>query len=250
MNDHAFTRLEAVAVAGGLSVLGILAVAVRADMASNSDRVVCVNNLRQISRGFNMWAADHGGVNPWALEVNYGGLRNPTTPFVIAGVGNFPAHINQNIWFQFFWIRDELQTPSVLACPADVGAKRARDFSTAPGMGFANLGFQNAAVSYFISTHAIKENSAALLSGDRNIMTSRVEGCPTGLTVSGFSAFPPPDIAYTGWTNRLHVSFGNTAFSDGSVRTFSSPQLRRALSDERSTMNAELNPSAYHLLLP
>src|SRR5690242_4506379 len=109
MNNHAFTRLESVAVAGAFSVLGILAVAVRADMASNSDRVVCMNNLRQISRGFNMWAADHGGVNPWALEANYGGLRNPTTPFVVAGIGNFPAGINQNIWFQFFWIREELQ---------------------------------------------------------------------------------------------------------------------------------------------
>ncbi len=250
MNNDAFTRLEAVAVVGALSALGILSVAVRADMASNSDRVVCVNNLRQISRAFNMWAADHGGLNPWALEANYGGLRNPTNPFVIGGVGSFPANINQNVWFQFFWIRDELQTPSVLTCPTDVGAKRARDFSRDPGMGFANLGFQNAAVSYFISAHAIKENSAALLSGDGNIMTRTIGGCPTGLTVSGFNALPPPNIADTGWANRLHISFGNTTFNDGSVRTFSTSQLRRTLSDEVLTLNGELNPSVYHFLLP
>jgi hypothetical protein len=249
MNAGAFRRVDLLVTVASLGVFGLLTIAVRADMESSSDRVVCMNNLRQISRGFNIWAADHGGLMPWGMEAKYGGLRNTTAPISIPGGGTFPAIVSQNLWFQYFWAREEFGSPSFFSCPTDAARKRASDFSSSPNGGLANIGFQNNAVTYFISAHALNWDTSALLSGDRNIMTRDSTPCPVGFqSVRHFTGSPFDDHeADTGWTEALHKSIGNTAFLDGSVRTWSTLDLRRELGYRGTIYNAE-HPATYHLL--
>src|SRR5688572_8244149 len=228
MKTYAFTRVELLAVMGAASLLGLLALSVCASNKDVSDRAVCANNLRHIGRAFNLWASDHRGENPVSLSVADGGLRNPSGYLSVPGGGTWPAQFAQNLWFHYYWIHRELQTPTVLVCPSDPKPNRATSFSTSPEGGFLNPAFQTSALSYFLGLHPRGDLAHAILSGDRHIITSSTGGCSTGYQASNLGPVP---YSPSGWTNGPHYRVGNLLLNDGRVEEFTDVQLNQFLRD-------------------
>lgn len=80
----------------------------------------CLNNLKQISRAFKLWAADHKGKYPFNVSTNDGG----TMELCSRGTGQF----DQNAFLIFRQMSNALDNPKILICPADWLAKPAVEF--------------------------------------------------------------------------------------------------------------------------
>src|SRR5688572_9748527 len=119
---QAFTRIELLAICAALGLLALLVAPTVASNKTDSERLVCFNNLRLIGRAVQMWAGDHNQQPPWRTLVADGGLLpNPGDPIR-------PG----NAWFDFAFLSNQLVTPRILACPSDTGVKRAVEFSLRP----------------------------------------------------------------------------------------------------------------------
>jgi len=233
-SSAAFTRLESLTVLLMLLLLVSLAWPVLAGQRARSERAVCSNNLRQVGQAFRIWASEHGDLNPWLLEYT-GWLKHSK-----GGTRNHP--LGQEAWLHFSWVSNELHTPAVLACPADASVRVATDFGAASGRGFLNRAFAGRAVSYVISAHSRYDDPQSLLSGDRNVRPSSLEGCSYNLVLPGWreGANPPS------WTNALHGLSGNLLFSDGRVTEASGADL---LSSVARSPNA-FNTNVLHVFYP
>jgi hypothetical protein len=251
MKTEAFTRVELVTTLAALGALSVLAATVFADTHERSERLMCVNNQRLIGRGFNAWAAEHGGENPWWVFARNGGTRPeagfPSSTLTVPGVANYPAPVANNAWFQFIWVNEELASPGILVCPSDPNKQRATDFSTAPG-GFANMSMQNNAVSYVIGAHALRERPFEVLSADRNMLAQPGSVCSSGLTQVGGIFTQKTGGTGTGWANSLHGPFGNVLLNDGRVEQMTTVDLNRYF-DSAYDDNGD-SSGAFHLLFP
>src|ERR1700704_3507328 len=105
--DLAFTRIELLFCLLGAALLVLPAISLLASNKSESQRVICFNNLRQIGRAFQQWANDHNEKFPWQV---------PPPP---TDGGTMQHPLAQNTWWQFAAISNQLGSPEVLACPSD-----------------------------------------------------------------------------------------------------------------------------------
>jgi type II secretory pathway pseudopilin PulG len=235
---QAFSRLELVVVLFTLALLVAVALPVLASTRPRADRITCVNNLRQIGKAFNSWASDHYDLNPWFLSTGDGG----NSEFYI-------GPLRSTVWFQFSWVSNELESPKILADPADSTGRPyplnvATSWDNNPNSGLLNAAYQNYAVSYFLGTHANFPRS--LLCGDRNVVTTgKNSPCFTTLVctaIAGGAGNVVPDTI--GWTNAVHRENGNLLFDDGQVRQLNSAGLRKALDSEPT------DGSIHHFLFP
>jgi type II secretory pathway pseudopilin PulG len=207
--ESAFTFVELLAVLGTVALLMAVAVPLLAGNRSSSDRAVCQSNLRQIGRAFTMWADDHEGLFPWLTAgVNQNGLAN-------------------NAWYLFYLVAAELQTPRVLACPADIERFPAYDWSFATHTGFLAPSVRHNAVSYSIGLGSLQQ-PAGLLSTDRNVQyTSFSPSCLPALV------FGVPQLDWQSptldWTDNLHNKSGNILLNDGSVIAAAQSELKTSV---------------------
>jgi hypothetical protein len=203
-----FTRAEFMATVAAVGLIALIVIPSLGESGNRSERVVCLNNLGQIGRAYQMWATDHGGLLPFLVAPNNGGLL--THP--MAG----------NVYIQVAVLSNELRTASVLACPSDPTVQRATNFSTGEG-GLINPGFQNNAVSYFI-THAWDGSETGLLAGDRNLeATIGASGCAYFLTSTAL------DGRFAAWRESIHMSSGNVLSQNGAAEQTGNIQLRNLL---------------------
>jgi hypothetical protein len=246
MKTEAFTRVELVTTLAALGALSVLAATVFADTHERSERLMCVNNQRLIGRGFNAWAAEHDGENPWWVTATKGGTKaDGASTLTAPGGATYPASIVNNAWFQFMWVYEELASPAILVCPSDPNKQRATDFSSAPG-GFANLGMQNNSVSYLIGAHALRERPFEVLSADRHMLPQPgTTGCSSGITQVRAVFTRRTGGAGTGWTNSLHAPFGNLLLNDGRVEQMTTMDLNNYLD---SAYNDD--GGGFHFLFP
>ena len=249
MKAGAFTKIELLVSVATVGLLSAIGVSVTADTRERSERIVCMNNLRQIGRAFHAWAAEHGGDSAWwTLPANggywpQGGSSQPI--YYVPGVGAFSGGIVHNPFWHFLWIHEDLPSPSVLVCPSDPDKRRAASFSATAG-GLAHLSMQNNAVSYLVGLHATRELPNEWLSGDRNVIaSSTTSGCSSGITglrtIMGMWRGGLP----TGWTNGMHVTSGNLLLNDGRVEPMTSRDLNmyvNTFTDDASGL--------FHLLIP
>jgi hypothetical protein len=183
---------------------------------TDSERLICFNNLRLIGRGVLMWAGDHNQQPPWWTSVNEGGLR-PSFG-MRAGLA----------WADYTFLSNELVTPKILACPADVGVKRAVEFGGNTNGGFASLAYRGLALSYVLGLESAGDSPKSWLSGDRNIYSWPGGGCSSRVNnVSGIDTWA--GLVSTRWTNGVHGEFGHILLMDGSVEFTSSQRLRTVL---------------------
>src|SRR5438552_1674226 len=132
---RAFARLELVAVLTALCLLSLVVLPVLANTKPRGDRVTCLNNLRRIGGAEHLWANDHSEQMPWWVTVDEGGTRG--------------TNLQNNAWFNYGMMTNELGTPTILACPSDTETRVAHDFSLLAD-GFFHPANKNNSVSYFI----------------------------------------------------------------------------------------------------
>jgi len=213
--DHGFTRLELIFAAIASALVALPAISLLASNHSESQRVLCANNLRQITRAFQSWANDHGDNFPWRVPFQDHG----TMDHALAG----------NTWFQFSAISNHLALPRRLVCPADAETTKMADNWGAGPNGFINPANRNNANSYIVSLHARLNLNDSLLSGDRNIRVSATASSCSFLPQPVCLRLTPGDSS-VGWTNAIHGRNGNLALADGSIFFASSSDLQTVVS--------------------
>jgi hypothetical protein len=206
--ELAFTRTELLVILAVLALLATVVLPALANSRPRSDRVICANNLRQIGAAMQLWGNDNGDLQPWDIPVAAGGTR---------------AHpLAVNVWLHFSFMSNQLSTPRILACPADLG-RVARDFGTSPEGGYLNSLFRNNATSYLVG-HQLSINPSLMTIADRNLVTAVGNGCSvfnTALTIE----VPYYGRQTTQWTTNLHNKSGNILRADGRVDQASDKDL-------------------------
>jgi prepilin-type N-terminal cleavage/methylation domain-containing protein len=182
--NHALTLIEVLVVIVIVAVLACFLLPALATARKKSQRISCVNYLMQIGLGFRNWAGDHTNLYPMSISTNLGG----TLEYVASG----------ETFRHFQVMSNELSTPYILICPADVRS-RAKDFGPT---------FGNTNVSYFVGVDADETKPEMLLSGDRNIVGG------TKLANGNLEITTNQSIS---WNSEMHDGVGNIGLVDGSV---------------------------------
>lgn len=233
--SRAFSRIDLIA----LIFVVCLAAAVANPLFTShsrarSDILVCQDNLAQIGRAYQLWANDHEDRHPFLVATNEGGLRlHPLSP---------------NPYIQFAWVSNGLSSPKVFVCPADTNIIRvAKDFSASPDGGFMHPAYRNNAVGYFLSFHAQFHWPRSILSGDRNIDETPLQGCSLApFMLRAIYGFPQGN-AGSRWNDEIHGGKGNLLLNDGSAEETSTAQLRATALGSDDTPGG---PGTIHALFP
>jgi hypothetical protein len=146
------------------------------------------------------------------------------------GTRSHPSGLNNNAWFQFAWMSNEIVNPKILACPADKQAKPADTWTLSAAGGFLNANYQNNAVSYApgLDAGASRTGGAILpfelaqehiVFVDRNLEATAGmgNGCSSGVNPAG-NIQRPFNSQWLVRPNYGHGSVGNAALLDGSVQ--------------------------------
>lgn len=135
----------------------------------------CMNNLKQVSLAYRIWAGDNNGKYPMELSVTNGG----TMEFAATG----------DVVKTFQIMSNYLSTPKVLFCPADSQRTNAAHFES----------LTTSNISYFIGIDATSSRPQSVLVGDDNFA---VNGVPVKSGLLQLSTNTPVT-----WTSSRHVSF-------------------------------------------
>ena len=217
--ETAFTRLELLAVLAALVLVAGVVLPALAQGKPRSQQAICFNNLRAVGQAVLMFNAEHNQLDPWRELATSGGTRN------------HPSGLNNNAWFQFAWLSNELANPKILACPSDALARPAKDFSFSPTGGLLSGAYQNNAISYFVGMDSSALVPNSVLSGDRNIRFNDLGGgCSTG--VNPVANIFPWQASPSGWRSGLHGPSGNILLHDGRVEQTSDETVNRLFTRE------------------
>jgi len=223
------TRLDLLALLGGLAVLAMMGLPGLAGAKANTQQAQCFANLRLIGRGVAMWGFDHGNRVPCRTPQSEGGTMLGVRP--------------GNAWVEWQVMSNELGSPKVLVCPGDTETKKiARSFTTSPDGGFLNANYRGNALSYFIGLDVYPERPSDVLAGDRNFQVDlTITSCSSGIN-SAQCVFSDGNSS-SRWTNGIHWPSGNVLLFDGQVRSLESRGFIQ-------TVGATDDNGSVHLLMP
>ncbi len=217
-NAAAFNRIELLVVIVAVFVVAALAVVPTGSYNAKwkSERIRCVNNLKQVGTALRIWVNDNPG-----------------------GDKNLRA---SNCWSFFATVLNNGKV-SAAACPADE-RKPAKDGTTLP---------DNLHVSYFAGVDALDTEPQAILAGDRNLGPGTIPDPEYGYSPASGTG---NDVLITNevcWSLKMHshkniVSAGNILLGDGSSQQCTSMGLRETWI--RSAALATTNSRPLHLLFP
>jgi hypothetical protein len=162
--------------------------------------VSCIDNLKQIGLSFRVWAGDHNDKFPMQVSITD-----------TNGGGTMELANGRNGWLNFFVMSNELCTPRLLICPADIDKVAATNFST-------DLVGK---ISYFVGLNADQDHPPTFLSGDDNFA---IGGVPVKSDLLELSTNAP-----ISWTAARHKYVGNIVLTDGSAWQTDDKQLVQKL---------------------
>jgi len=202
-SNQGFTLVGLIIIVAVLAILAAMLLPALASAKRKATRIQCVNNLKQCGLAFRIWEGDNGDKYPMAVSTEKGGTMEFT-----GGADTFR---------HFQVMSNELSTPKILVCPADVRVA---------AVNFVQL--KNKNVSYFVSLDASEPNPQRFLDGDRNL---NADPAPE----NGILKVVPGQRL--SWTSAMHVNQGNLGLADGSVQQVSNAGLREALRNSGNPTN-------------
>lgn len=215
---QAFTLIECLAIIAALGLLACVALPVLAGTKSDTQRIACVNNLRQIGAACAAWRNEHGELLPAQVSTIDGGLS---------------ASEKQDAWRHFNALSNQLATPRLLVCPSDPQTKVASGWTQSPTGIILPGGLGDKAVSYAVGLHAFPDYPMELVASDRYFesVSSTVCGLHAiraeWLVAQGTNQSP---AVRTGWFRSAgHDGTGNLLLNDGQVLQTTSEGLQSYL---------------------
>lgn len=193
-----FTLLELLVVIAIIGILAALLLPAVNTTKLRAKRITCVNQLKQVGLGFQMFAHEHDGKLPMQVSTREGGTEELISPT------NQESADFTSAYRHLQTLSNELVTPKILVC--------AMDSRLAAG-NFPSL--KNTNVSYFVNVRAESGKSSSILAGDRNLTSDG----------GGQSVLRLDANHYLRWTAELHRFKGNLLYADGHVEEFNRPAL-------------------------
>jgi hypothetical protein len=136
-----------------------------------------------------------------------------------------------NVAACFQVMSNELSTPKILHCQADIKHIAATNFS---------IGFSDANISYFISLDAAEMYPQMILDGDDNLLVDGKPVQPGILNLRTGTAIA--------WTKDRHHGVGNIGMADGSAQQVTGDGLNSAVVS--STSDTPTNNATSRWLIP
>jgi type II secretory pathway pseudopilin PulG len=198
--DHALTLIEVVIVLTVLTIAAILFLPALARMKAKPSRVKCVNNLKNVSLAYRIFATDNNDRFPFEIPGKDGGTREFTNDLVL----------------QIRALSNELATPNIVVCPT-------RTIPQIRSISWTALKSSN--ISYYINLSASESQTTnGILAGDAGF---KLNGqIPTDHPVHISSS---DQIAYPPDFHENHNPNANLAPTDGSVSQIGPNELPRSL---------------------
>jgi prepilin-type N-terminal cleavage/methylation domain-containing protein len=266
-STKAFTVIELLVVVIIIAVLSAMLLPALAATKGNSQKIYCINNLKQIGLAFRTWEASHNSRYPQAVSYSSGGANEYCGHANGAGI---TAPNPNNPGMVFMVMSNQLVTPKVLFCPADnyhwAGNGYATNFSYGDLLGCSTpVAGQRAPqsgmtkISYFINGDASEADPQDVMTGDGNIGNQTAtanNGAASyrfgaSATSQPSSPVTPVQLSATAWgvgagawawtANDLHQKSGNLGMADGSCQSVSISGLHTYLQNSTNSAMCAFN---------
>jgi prepilin-type N-terminal cleavage/methylation domain-containing protein/prepilin-type processing-associated H-X9-DG protein len=244
MQHAAFTLVELLVVIGILAILATCSLSALARTKPQAQRIACSNNLKQVGMAFQAWANSHGG-------------NTPMNAFPSGGNGGFTGFGDPQYLYQVFrYMSNELVTPKLLFCPAEMDGwvkYAATTFAlTVPPGAPGQIPFtSNTNLSYFLGWDAQETMPQMFLVGDHSI--------GSGSTTTNTAAVNPyrnkavalgtNNIAAAWTDSSQHQKQGNICLADGSVKGTSIYGLKFAAANSGDSYHHGIAPPGMNRLI-
>jgi len=227
---RAFTLIELLVVLLVISVLVSMCPFSFAHAKAKSQRIACINNLKEIGTAYRIWVPgpSQADLPPAQQLKSDGGWKELLTN----------ADQGPNCWTNYALMANELGlNPKLLVCPSDE-RKTATDFITNGTVFQRGHTYvkDNTTLSYFVGVSASDNFPQSIQGGDRNLGTGTVSAPDYGFSPQtgkgndvAIQVAPTPGAV--SWSMKMH-SDGNTAgagnilLGDGSGQQCSSASFR------------------------